>query len=63
MIIFCFYGINCKGNRSKYRNVKRNIKYKSKLYANNKIPLCSLISTIMCYKSHYPNMFKNDLKF
>ena len=54
---FLFLGLNRKGNRSKYRNVKRNIKYKLKLYNQKKLPLRSLASTIMCYKSHYPHMF------
>ncbi len=54
---FLFLGLNRKGNRSKYRNVKRNIKYKLKLYNKKKLQLRSLVSTIMCYKSHYPHMF------
>ncbi len=56
---FLFLGKSCKGNFSKYRNVRRNIKYKFKLYNKNKTSLRSLVSTIMCYKSHYPNMFNN----
>ena len=57
---FIFLGKNRLGNPSKYRNVKRKIKYKVKLYNQNKVPLRSLASTIICYKSHYPNMFLDN---
>lgn len=57
---FLFLGKNCKGNSAKYRVVKRNIRYKTKLYNTNKISLRNLVSTIICYKSHYPNMFKDN---
>lgn len=60
---FLFLGKNCKGNSAKYRNVKRNIKNKYKLYTSNKITLRNLVSTIICYKSHYPNMFKDTSLF
>lgn len=60
---FLFLGKNCKGNCAKYRNVKRNIKHGYKLYNNGKLPLRSLVSTIVCYKSHYPNMFKDTSLF
>ena len=60
---FLFLGKNCRGNCAKYRNVKRNIKHKYKLYTKNQISLRSLVSTIICYKSHYPNMFKDTLLF
>ena len=54
---FIFLGKNRMGNPSKYRNVKRKIKYKANLYYHNKVSLRNLVSTIICYKSHYPNMF------
>lgn len=57
---FIFLGRNCKGNPCKYRNVKRNIKHKYSLYIQNKLSLRSLVSTIICYQSHYPNMFKKN---
>ena len=38
---FLFLGRNCKGNSARYRNVKRNIKNKCKLYSQNKISLSS----------------------
>ena len=57
---FVFLGKNCFGNPSKYRSVKRRLKNKFKLYNQKIISLRSLVSTIICYKSHYPNMFKDD---
>lgn len=60
---FLFLGRNCKGNSARYRNVKRNIKNKCKLYSQNKISLKNVVSTIICYKSHYPNMFKDTYLF
>ena len=57
---FIFLGKNKYGNFSKYRSVKRKIKYKKHLYHNKKISLRSLMSTINCYQSRYPNMFKQD---
>lgn len=60
---FLFLGKNRKGNPAKYRSVKRNIKNKYKLYTANKITLRNLVSTIICYKSHYPNMFKDTSLF
>lgn len=59
---FIFLGKNLYGNPSKYRNVKRKIKNKRYLYFNNKITLRSLTSTIICYKSMYPNMFLDENK-
>ena len=59
---FIFLGKNLYGNPSKYRNVKRKIKNKRYLYFNNKITLRSLTSTIICYKSLYPNMFLDENK-
>ena len=59
---FLFLGRNRLGNPAKYRNVKRKIKYKYHLYKNNKISLRSLVNTIICYKSHYPKMFDENLK-
>ncbi len=56
---FIFLGRNCKGNPAKYRNVKRNIKHKYKLYKKQKISLRSLINTLICYENHYPDMFTN----
>lgn len=60
---FLFLGRNCSGNPAKYRNVKRNIKNKIKLYNHKKITLRNLVSTIICYKNHYPNMFKDTSLF
>ena len=60
---FLFLGRNCQGNYKNYRNVKRNIKHKIKLYNSRKLPLKSLICTISCYRSSYPNMFNNNIKF
>lgn len=57
---FIFLGRNCLGNPCKYRGVKRKIKHKIALYNKNKISLRSVTSTIICYKSHYPNMFIDD---
>lgn len=60
---FIFLGRNCYGNYKKYRNVKRKLKNKIDLYNKNKITLRNLTSTIICYKSHYPNMFEDDSLF
>ena len=54
---FIFLGKNCYGNSSKYRVVRRKIKYRKRLYYKSKISLRSLVSSIICYKSHFPNMF------
>lgn len=57
---FVFLGINRLGNPSKYRSAKRKMKNKINLYYLNKISLRSATSTIICYESHYPRMFKED---
>ena len=48
---FLFLGRNIKGIYSRYRNIKRKIKKKFKLYTQDKLSLNSYISTIICYKS------------
>ena len=47
---FLFLGRNQKGKYSRYRNVKRKLKSKYYLYTQNKVPLNSLCSSIICYK-------------
>lgn len=48
---FIFLGRNKFGNYSKYRTIKRRLKYKQHLYKNRKISLNSLVSSRLCYKN------------
>ncbi|MBR3660681.1 MAG: RNA-directed DNA polymerase [Bacilli bacterium] len=48
---FIFLGRNKYNNYTKYRNIKRKIKYKKYLYENNIINLNSYISSINSYKN------------
>ena len=48
---FLFLGRNKKGIYSRYRNIKRKIKKRYKLYTQDKLTLNSYISTIICYNS------------
>ncbi len=48
---FIFLGRNRKGKYSKYRNIKRKIKYRKKLYEIEKIDLIGYINTVNCYKN------------
>lgn len=48
---FIFLGRNNEGKYAKYRNVKRKLKYKKYLYENKKIPINSLVSSIICYRN------------
>ncbi len=47
---FVFLGRNSKGKYARYRNLKRKIKYRRKLYENKEIELHSLVSTYISYK-------------
>lgn len=47
---FIFLGRNSSGKYSRYRDVNRKIKKRFYLYKTNKIKLCSIISTIICYE-------------
>ena len=48
---FIFLGRNRKGKYAKYRNIKRKIKYRKRLYEDEKIDLMGYINTINCYRS------------
>lgn len=48
---FIFLGRNRKGKYAKYRNIKRKIKYRKKLYEIEKIDLIGYINTVNCYKN------------
>ena len=48
---FIFLGRNLKGKYAKYRNIKRKIKYRKKLYEIEKIDLIGYINTVNCYKN------------
>lgn len=48
---FMFLGRDRKGKYSKYRNIKRKIKLRKRLYEDNKIELIGYINTINCYKN------------
>lgn len=48
---FIFLGRNKKGKYAKYRSIRRKLKKKYYLYNNNKIPLNSLTSSIISFKS------------
>ena len=48
---FIFLGRNRKGKYAKYRNIKRKIKYRKRLYEDGKIDLMGYINTINCYRS------------
>lgn len=56
---FTFLGRNCKGNYSRYRNVKRKLKNRFYLYKNNKISLNSLSSSVISYNE----LCKRNLKY
>ena len=47
---FIFVGRNKYGNYSKYRTIKRRLKYKKYLYYNGNINISSLITSRICYK-------------
>lgn len=57
---FIFLGRNKKGNYSRYRNIKRKLKKRYKLYKNKSITLGSFISSLRCYESlcNKNNLFK-----
>ena len=55
---FIFVGRNKYGNYSKYRTVKRKLKYRKHLYETNKLTLNSLISSRICYKHLSNNKLK-----
>ena len=46
-----FLGRNRKGKYAKYRNIKRKIKYRKRLYEDGKIDLMGYINTINCYRN------------
>ncbi len=46
---FIFLGRNTYGKYIKYRSMNRKIKKRIYLYKTNKIPLSSLVSTLICY--------------
>lgn len=48
---FIFLGRNRKGKYAKYRNIKRKIKYRKRLYEDGKIELMGYINTINCYRN------------
>ncbi len=48
---FLFLGRNKNSQYARYRNVKRKLKSKYKLYKNNHISLGSFISSLRCYQS------------
>ena len=48
---FIFLGRNRKGKYAKYRNIKRKIKYRKRLYEDGKIDLMGYINTINCYRN------------
>lgn len=48
---FVFLGRNRRGKYAKYRNIKRQIKYRKHLYENGKIDLMGYINTINCYRN------------
>lgn len=48
---FLFLDRNSKGKYAKYRNVKRKLKSRYYLYKIGKVPLDSLTSSLICYKS------------
>lgn len=48
---FLFLGRNSNFQYARYRNVKRKLKSRYKLYKNNKISLGSFISSLRCYQS------------
>lgn len=48
---FIFLGRNRKGKYGKYRNIKRKIKYRKRLYEDGKIDLMGYINTINCYRN------------
>ncbi len=48
---FLFLGRNSNFQYARYRNVKRKLKSRYKLYKSNKIPLGSFISSLRCYQS------------
>lgn len=48
---FIFLGRNRKGKYAKYRNIKRKIKYRKRLYEYGKIDLMGYINTINCYRN------------
>ena len=48
---FIFLGRNKYNNYSKYRNIKRKLKYKKYLYEMNKVNLNHYISSYICYKN------------
>ena len=57
---FIFLGRNKKGNYSRYRNIKRKLKKRYKLYKNKNITLGSFISSLLYYESicNKNNLFK-----
>ena len=48
---FLFLGRDKNNKYSRYRNIKRKIKKRKYLYANDKISLNSLTSTLICYRN------------
>ena len=48
---FVFLGRNRRGKYAKYRNIKRQIKYRKHLYEDGKIDLMGYINTINCYRN------------
>ena len=47
---FIFLGRKQNGNYAKYRDVRRKLKSRLYLYKEGKIPLNSIISSLICYK-------------
>ena len=47
---FIFIGRNKYGNYSKYRTIKRRLKYKKHQYENSNVNISSLITSRICYK-------------